>query len=263
MSTEFATIRGGRIGYETSGAGPDLIWGHGLSQSRALEAAAPLVDWSRVGARVTRYDARGHGESDTTPDLSGYTWAALAQDQLALAEQLGIDRYIAAGASMGCGTALHAAVRAPHRVTKLILGIPPTAWETRAAQASVLMTAADTIESDGVDAVIAAQAVLPVPDPYAADPAYQERSATATRSWDTTRLATVMRGAAGADLPSHADIAALTVPTLILSWTGDPTHPVETAAELARLIPRAEWHTASTAADLAAWTDRITAFVRS
>jgi pimeloyl-ACP methyl ester carboxylesterase len=72
-----------------------------------------------------------------------------------------------------------------------------------------------------------------------------------------------MRGAAGADLPSRADIAALTVPALILSWTGDPVHPPETAAEHARLIPRAEWHTASTAADLAGWTDRIAAFVSS
>jgi 3-oxoadipate enol-lactonase len=262
MGTEWATIRRSRIAYETTGEGTELIWGHGLSQSRALEAAAPLVDWSRVQAHVTRYDARGHGESDSTQELSGYTWAALAQDQLALADHLGIDRYIAAGASMGCGTALYAAVQAPQRVAKLVLAIPPTAWETRAERAGVLLAGADAIESGGVERVIEAQAAMPAPDPYASDPDYQERSATATRSWDAARLALVMRGAAGADLPSRTDIAALTVPTLILSWTGDPTHPVETAAELARLIPHAEWHVASTAADLAGWTNLIAAFVR-
>ncbi|TWF75020.1 hypothetical protein FHX44_11904 [Pseudonocardia hierapolitana] len=93
-----AMVRGVRIGYETFGEGPDLVWGHGLSQSRALEAEAPLVDWSRIAARVTRYDARGHGGSGSTPDLSGYTWAALAQDQRVagnatdLTAQVGIGR---------------------------------------------------------------------------------------------------------------------------------------------------------------------------
>jgi 3-oxoadipate enol-lactonase len=258
-----ATVRGARIRGGVSGHGPDLIWGHGLSQSRALEAATPVVDWSRVRARVTRYDARGHGESESTSDLSGYTWAALAQDQLALADHLGIDRYIAAGASMGCGTALHAAVQAPQRIAKLVLVIPPTAWETRAAQAAVWRAAADAIESDGVEGMIAAQATMPVPGPFASDPDYRERSAEAARSWNANRLARVVRGAAGADMPSRAEISALDVPTLILSWTGDPGHPTETAAELARLIPHAAWHTASTAADLAKWTDRINEFVGS
>jgi hypothetical protein len=35
--------------------------------------------------------------------------------------------------------------------------------------------------------MIAAQTAMPVPDPYASDPSYRERSATAIRSWDTTR----------------------------------------------------------------------------
>ena len=67
-----------------------------------------LLDWNRMRsvARVVRYDARGHGESESTPDPDTYHWRELALDQLALADVLGIERYIAAGASMGCATAL-------------------------------------------------------------------------------------------------------------------------------------------------------------
>lgn len=259
--TTSTTVRGARITFEQVGEGPDLIWGHGLSQSRADESVLSLVDWARVPARVTRYDARGHGESESTPDLDGYSWAELAGDQLALADTLGIDRYIAGGASMGCGTALHAAVQEPSRVRRLVLAIPPTAWETRRAQAELWAQSATVIETDGVEVMIRARAAIAPPDPFADDPGYRERSATATRRWDPERLARVMRGAARADFPSRDQIAAITVPTLILAWTGDPVHPTATADELSRLLPQAERHDATTAADLATWTDRIVAFV--
>jgi hypothetical protein len=49
---------------------------------------------------------------------------------------------------------------------------------------------------------------------------------------------------------------------LILAWSGDPVHPIATADELSRLLPHAERHDASTAAELATWTDRIAAFIR-
>lgn len=261
--TSTITLRGAQIAYERSGDGPDLIWGHGLSQSRADESVLSLVDWARVPARVTRYDARGHGESESTADLDGYSWAQLATDQLALADALGIDRYIAAGASMGCGTALHAAVQMPERITGLVLVIPPTAWETRAAQADLWAQSAAIIETEGVEMMITARAAIAPPDPFVDDPGYRERSAAATRRWDPQRLAHVMRGAARADFPAREEIAGITAPTLILAWTGDPVHPTATADELSRLLPHAERHDASTSAELATWTDRMAAFVSS
>jgi len=247
-----AQVRGATLAYEQAGTGLDVIWGHGLSQTRRDENVLALIDWSRVPARVTRYDARGH---------AGYHWDALARDQLALADHLGIDTYVAAGASMGCGTALHAAVQAPRRVAALVLVIPPTAWETRATQAEMWAQSAATIEHDGVEPMIEARAAMPLPDPLASRPDQRERQAEATRRWDPTRLAHVMRGAAGADLPSRDAVAAIVTPTLILAWTGDPVHPLTTADELASLIPHADTHVASTAEDLAGWTDLMAAFV--
>jgi 3-oxoadipate enol-lactonase len=257
----YTTVRGARLAYEVTGQGVTLIWGHGLSMTRASDAELGLVDWDRVGATVVRYDARGHGESESTAALDGYSWAELARDQLALADGLGIGRFVAAGASMGCGTALHSAVLAPERVRAIVLVIPPTAWETRAAQAAQWEIGAGVIESEGVEAMIAARAELELPDPYKDDPSQRDRQAAATRAWEPSRLALVMRGAATADLPSREQVTTIAAPALILAWTGDPVHPRATAEELAALLPDARLHVASTTAEMAGWTGLIDDFV--
>jgi 3-oxoadipate enol-lactonase len=257
-----ASIRGARIAYEVAGSGPPVIWGHGLSQSRATESALPLVDWSQVPARVVRYDARGHGASETTPDLDGYSWDQLGLDQLALADHLGIDRYTAAGASMGCGTALWAAVHAPERVERLVLVIPPTAWETRAAQAEVWEQLGRLIETQGVEAMIAARADVPPPDPLVDDPGYRDRQAEAVRSWEPARLAQVMRGAGRADLPPREVLREVSVPALVLAWTGDAIHPMSTADELGQLLPDVIVHRASTRRALDGWSGVVADFLR-
>jgi pimeloyl-ACP methyl ester carboxylesterase len=261
------TIRGATLAHQTSGEGSDLIWGHGLSSSRASEdltakATSPMIDWAKVPARVTRYDARGHGESDSTEDLAGYSWSALADDQLGLASSLGIDRYVVGGASMGAGTALHVAVTAPERAERLVLAIPPTAWETRAGQVDQWEATAHVIDTRGVEPVIAAGADLPPPDPFVDEVGRLERRAEAMRAWDPLRLARVFRGAANADFPSRDAVAAIDTPTLILAWTGDPVHPIDTAEQLHELIPDTHLAVASTPADLATWTDLVADFVR-
>ena len=258
-----AQVRGARLAYEISGDGPvDIVWGHGLGQTRVLDAQSNLVDWSHVPARVVRYDARGHGESETTPDLGGYTWEELAHDQLALATAVGIDRYISAGASMGCGTAVNVATIAPERLRGLVLVIPPTAWETRAAVADQWTQLAAALRSPGgVEAAIEASRLRPVPDPYLGDETRRAQTEAGMRSWDPDRLAHAWLGAAGANFPDRDAVAAITTPTLILAWTGDPVHPTTTADELARLLPHAEVHTATTRADVETWTGLIGTFV--
>ena len=256
-------IRGCEIAYERSGSGVDLVWGHGLTQSRALEDELGLFDWSAAPANVLRYDARGHGESLSTPDLDGYGWEQLGLDQLELTTAVGIGSYIAGGASMGCATALHAAVAAPERIVGLVLVIPPTGWEARAGQADVYEQGAKIVEAFGVEPLIKAGAAMPPPDPFLDDPDFRTRRAAGLRSWDPQRLAHAMRGATRAQLPDRERIADIGCPTLILAWTGDAVHPVATADELATLMPHAEQHIASTAAGVAGWTDLVSDFVRS
>ncbi len=263
MATGTVSIRGVDLVTDVAGSGVDMIWGHGLTSSMASEDAFGLLDMAaiRETARVVRYDARGHGESGSTPDPEAFSWHELALDQLALADAIGIDRYVAAGASMGAATALHAAVLAPRRVSALVLMIPPTAWHTRAAQVDLYRAGADLVEAGQSEVLIAAAAERPGPDPLSETTEWFDRYRTTLLTTDPTRLARVMRGAATADLPAPEAIAGLAQPTLILAWTGDPGHPVATAARLAELIPHAELHVASRRAELDAWTATIRAFL--
>jgi len=256
-------IRGVDLDHDVTGHGSDVVWGHGLTSSRESEDEIGLIDWSVIRARhrVLRYDARGHGASGSTEDPNDHSWRALAEDQLALADHLGFERYVAGGASMGCATALHAAVLAPERIRGLLLVIPPTAWETRAAQTGTYAVTADLVEAGDHGALLAGATASPVPDPFRDDPRWKERFPRLLETTDPVRLARIFRGAATADLPTPTEISSISVPTLILAWTGDPGHPAGTAARLQELIRGSELALAATAAGIASWTGRAVEFL--
>lgn len=265
MDVQTVTARGVDLAWDRSGEGRTLVWGHGLTSSRAAEDEGVLIDWPAARARldVVRYDARGHGESGFSDDLTSYRWVDLATDQLVLADTLGIERYVSGGASMGAATALHAAVQAPDRIDGLVLMIPPTAWETRAAQVDMYDTMASIIETRGVELLISAGADTPPPDPFVGDEVRRAQREAGMRAADPVRLAGVLRGAGHADFPSREQVAAIAVPALILAWTGDPGHPVSTAEELEELIADTRCHIARTAPEVAAWGGVIADFVAS
>ncbi len=262
------TVRDCEIAYDLlrpePETGPAIVWGHGLTSSRAGEEAAGLLRWDRIaeGNALLRYDSRGHGESESTP--GGYGWDQLAQDQLELSEALGIERYIAGGASLGMATALHAAVAAPDRIEKLICMIPPTAWESRSAQADRYELMASIVETKGVEPLIAAAADMPVADPFVeVEAMVKDRQAEAMRAVDPHRLATVFRGATGANFPSPERVAELQMPVQILAWTGDDGHPISTVDRLVDLLPQAEVAIASTLDDVFGWSDIVHDFVHA
>jgi pimeloyl-ACP methyl ester carboxylesterase len=74
-------------------------------------------------------------------------------------------------------------------------------------------------------------------------------------------LFNLFRGAASTDLPTETLISTLKMPTLILAWSDDPTHPLQTAEILARLLPAAQLHVAHSNADVQLWPGLIADFV--
>lgn len=253
------------LAYDVRGNGPTVVWGHGLTSSRAAEDELGLIDWQSIAEshRLVRYDARGHGESGSSEAPESYAWPRLAVDQLALADALGVERYVAGGASMGAATALHAAVSASDRIRGLVLMIPPTGWATRAAQAGRYRVIADLVEAGDHATLLAGAAAIPPPDPLADEPRWTDRFAELLATTDPVRLARVFRGATTADLPAEDAVAAIDVPVLILAWTGDPGHPASAAARLQELMPHAQLTLAATPAGLRSWTDRISAFLQT
>ncbi|MET9517981.1 alpha/beta fold hydrolase [Streptomyces sp. NPDC002994] len=240
--------------YDDAGEGPLAVYAHGGFASQAVEDRMGLFDWVPVldrGRRLVRYDTRAHGRSTGEPVAGDYTYTSLADDLLALLDHLGATEPIdAMGASMGCGSVLHAAVQAPDRFSRLVLLIPPTAWTTRKAYARTNRTSADTIEREGVDAWLAAKRKQPRPAVVADVPTFPPTPAERV-------LPSVLRGLALSDLPSPAAISALRQPALILAWVDDPGHPLSTAEALADALPHGDLHVSRTRADIRTWGERI------
>ncbi len=263
METTFE-VRGARLAATVFGSGTrSFIWSHGLISSRAAEDALGIADWTPVAAakRVVRYDARGHGRSSSgVPD--SLRWSELALDMIGVADAAGIDRFVAGGASMGCATALHAAVLAPERVEALVLQIPPTGWETRAAQSELYAGGAAFLETMPQRALEFIAAGVDTTPPLGAVMAAAFPQATAIMkeqilALDPARLATAFAGAARSDLPDREDVARVEAPALILAWLGDPGHPLGTAEELHALLPNSELHIGATFEDVQGWGARI------
>jgi len=252
-------IRGVDLAVTDTGSGPAFFWGHGFASCTANEADM-MLGWGRLAERhrIVRWDARGHGQSTGTDVPGDYDWENLGRDVVALADELGIESFVVGGASMGAATALHAAVLAPDRVTGLVLALPPTAWETRAAQGDEYVSGADLVEREGPASYIERHKATPVPpilEPIAE--AYLEF----TPAISDALLPAALRGAGASDLPAPEQVRAIEVPTLLLAWAGDVGHPLATAEKLQELLPNAELNVAGELMDLLTWTDQVEAFL--
>lgn len=247
-----------------TGRGPSLIWAHGLMHSMAQETATGWFHPAQPDRiRRVRYDARGHGRSpgSTTPD--DYTWPAQANDLLAVAAAHSTGPCALGGHSMGSASALLAALRAPEKVSCLVLATPPTAWQTRPAQIRRYRQMQRIIRQKGFDRLLALAEQNPaLPDWLLhSHPEHAQASLQALRQMHSDALMAILDAACGADLPPPASLQQLTVPTLILAWENDPIHPLQTALTLAQSLPNAELRIINSARQLADWPAQIDAFV--
>jgi 3-oxoadipate enol-lactonase len=230
--------------------GQAVVQLHGLTASRERDRGLEL-DLGRglSGTRLLRYDARGHGRSSGRKVPEDYRWQNLADDLLRLLDHWFPDERVhGVGPSMGTATLLHAATIDPDRFTGLTLMAPPTAWDTRPAQAEGYRAAADLIDSAGMEAYFAStRGAAPSPEAEGVpDPGPDVADAL---------LPSVLRGAALSDLPDPETIARIEVPTSILAWTDDPGHPLSTAEALAGMLPRATLSVAQAPGDIETWPD--------
>ncbi|KAA2255221.1 alpha/beta hydrolase [Solihabitans fulvus] len=254
------TRPGAELDYDLVGTGPLAVYAHGSLFSRRSEDQLALVDWTAVadaGRRLLRYDARAHGRSTGRPVEADYAFPSLAGDLLALLDHVGADgRVDGIGASMGSGTVLWAATLAPGRFRRLVLTMSPTAWDTRPAQAAGYQAAATFVEQQGKAAWVAAMSTMAPPPVLADVPGFPPEFDVAENL-----LPALLRGLASSDLPDQETLATLDLPVLVLSWDGDPGHPVSTAEKLAEVLPDAELHVSHDSADVRTWADRAAAFL--
>lgn len=245
---------------ERSGAGRPFLWAHGLTSSIAAERDSGVFRWEEIpGLDVIRYDARSHGRSGAGSAPEEHEWSALADDYLAVADDQEAQSFVAGGASMGCATVLFAALKAPERVHALVLAIPPTAWETRAAQADTYVRSVEFLEANGMEAFIEASRKLPVQPPWSE--ARREVRYRHLAEADPAAVALALRGAARSNLPRRDEVATIAAPALILAWDDDPGHPLSTAESLHELVSGSQLVVARSADEVAAWPQRVGEFL--
>jgi pimeloyl-ACP methyl ester carboxylesterase len=211
----------------------------------------------RSGHRVIAYDARGHGRSSPAPSPRRYEYGDLGEDLVAVLDQLGIERAVLAGASMGAHTALWLALRAPERVAGLVVITP--GYDAVTVDDPARLTRwdalADGFERGGVEGFVAAYGEPDVPA------VWRETVLRVIRQ----RLALHEHPGAVADAlrvvprsrPFEAleELGRVAVPATVVASgdEADPEHPRGLAEAYATAIPRARLVTDEPGASPVAW----------
>lgn len=253
-----------RIAYSSSTAAADrtLVVAHSLATSRRWEDEAGVFDWSPVveaGERLVRIDSRGHGHSSGGVADEQYGWPSLAEDLVAVADAVSPGAPVdALGESTGCGVLIHAALAAPDRFRRLVLVVPPTMGEARAAQVELYRAAAELVDLRGPEAW---QRLVTASTP----PEILQRGGWTRPRWIPIRdelVPSVLRGAAGSTFPDDDALRSIRQRTLIVTWSTDPSHPVSTARHLAAQLPAATLEVASTPDEVRSWGRRVADFLQ-
>jgi pimeloyl-ACP methyl ester carboxylesterase len=223
---------GVRLRYAELGdpAAQPLILLHGYSDS--------WFSYSRVlpglarRHRVYALDLRGHGDSDRP--AGGYTMPELAADVVAFMDAKGIERATVVGHSMGSFVAQQVAVRAPERVTRLVL--VGSATRFRSLMGVSELSGAVHALSDPVPPEFAREFQVstiyrPVPEEFL-DRAVAESLKLPARVWRAVMAGMLATGAA-------SDLGKLGIPTLILWGERDSCFARSEQEALAAAIPGA------------------------
>lgn len=258
------------VNVQVSGSGTPLVWAHGLMSSIETEDALGWFGWDQLpdSVRLIRYDARGHGNASKARGTDSYHWRNLGNDMLGVADAAGAQRFIAGGMSMGCAAAIHAAVQTPERIKGLVLAMPPMIWENRATQREMYQRIAlRGIEADGrAMAKLMSRDLARTLPRWLADASrgMAESLAIGVRALDRRIIPDLFHGAAISDLPPRPALDALAhLPTLILAWTGDSTHPLQSAQELHRLLLNSVLHIANDHEEFLQFPGHIRTFAAS
>lgn len=106
------------LGYDEAGRGdPPMLLVHGWGTDRTL--FQPLFDHARRSRRVVSVDLRGFGESDS-PERA-YTIEGYSDDLSFIAAELGLERPVVVGHSMGGMIALDFAARHPAELSAAVV----------------------------------------------------------------------------------------------------------------------------------------------
>lgn len=208
------TSGGTRIAYEEAGTGdPALVLIHGWACNRSY--LRRQFDHFSPNHHTVAMDLKGHGDSDAPQ--GDYSVEALATDVAALIEEVGLDRPVLVGHSLGGLVALMTACRRPDLVRKVVTLDSPVLLSPR-GRAS-LTALVDELAGD--DCVAAARAFVASMFLPGDDPSVKEATISSMSSTRPHVMTEAMRGLTtweGEDV-----LATCAPPVLVISagWRPD------------------------------------------
>lgn len=227
----YAAINGQQLHYlDTGGAGPAVVFSHGLLMDHAM--FAPQIKALKDRYRVIAWDERGHG---LTNDASApFSYYDSADDLAGLLAHLGVNQAVLAGMSQGGYLSLRAARRYPALVRALILidsQAGPEAAETLPAYEQMIHTWATQGLSDEMAATIE-HIILGAG--YTGAEAWKQK----WRAVRPANLAQIFHTLASRD-DIRRELARIAVPALVIHGDADAAIPLAAAQQMAATLPAA------------------------
>jgi 3-oxoadipate enol-lactonase len=213
---------------DTGGDGPVVVFSHGnlmdadMWQQQIAQLAADY--------RCIAWDARLHGR--TEDDGAPYTYWDSADDLLGLLDHLGIERANLAGHSQGGFVSLRAALRAPERVSSLVLvDTMASAWPAETRQG--IEAERDGMRDPGPQVV-----GPPLLDLLLGDRSLSPQWLTKWEQQPRTRLAHAVDTLLSVDAVEHR-LTKITAPALVIHGEVDQAIPVSAGRALHAGLPGA------------------------
>jgi pimeloyl-ACP methyl ester carboxylesterase len=243
-ASEFAVEAAATIRGERAGEGPPIVLCHGLTATRrtVLHGSRAL---ERAGHMVITYDARGHGDSEPAPEGAGYGYPELVDDlEAVLDAQVGEERAIVGGHSMGAHIAVACALRKPERVAGLVVIGPAYGGSIEASSLPYWDGLARALADGGVDDFVAYIEREQPLEPRWRDPVLRFTRERMLRHRDLDAIVAALREVPRSrPFSGLAELESLEMPALVVASrdAADPGHPYAIARSYAASLPRARF----------------------
>lgn len=227
-------FNGRRLAYAEYGDGERvLVLAHGLLMNRHMyDQLGP--EMASRGIRVITVDLLGHGASDKPTDMRAYSMTAFADQIAALIDELGLDRPVVGGTSLGANTALEMATRYPHRARGLFIEMP--VLDNALVAAGLIFLPILVTLRVGKPVL---RAVAAVTDRVPRSNYLVDILLDWTRRPPETSEAVLEGILFGRTAPPREERRLIGLPTLVIGHRADPLHPFTDSDMLAEELPRA------------------------
>lgn len=233
----YAELTGRRLSYVRRGSGEPLLLIMGMAGHVGLWSEPFLTELER-DFDVVAFDNRGIGESTDVPGQ--WTIADLAEDAVAILDEVGWDSAHVMGISLGGMIAQELTLRHPERVRRLVLGCSYSGGDGSSLLAPGPMRMMEAMNSGDAERAFRAGYEANLSTAYIADEAhwlpFRETAGAAV-----VPVPVVMRQAQAAFVhDTSARLAQISAPTLVIAGTADQMLVYVNSELIASLIPGAK-----------------------